>query len=41
MVGVMVGGEQQHMVLVGTDGGAGQALGIDEALVEFEKGLVS
>ncbi len=36
----LVGGQQDHVVLVGADGGAGQALRVDETLVQLEEGGV-
>ena len=36
-----MGGEQQNLVFIGTDGGSDQVLGIDQTLVKFEDCLVS
>ena len=36
-----MGGEQQNLVFIGTDGGSDQILGIDQTLVKFEECLVS
>ena len=36
-----MGGEQQNLVFIGTDGGSDQVLGIDQTLVKFEDSLVS